>query len=246
MAAQTAPPMVRVFLDCHECDTEYQRQNVTFVDYVRDRAVADLHVLVTTQGTGSGGSSWTVKFIGLGRFQNQDRTYTFTTDQAATSDDRRKAFARIFKIGLVGYAADTTIAPQLDVTWTKSAETAAVRDRWNSWVFRVNLNGNFDGERSSKSTSTRIAFSGARTTANWKINLSLNGNVNRNTFELEDDRTVRSRRDNWSVDGLLVKSRGPRASIGLRGSFWHDSFANTDRAMHREALRRSRGDRDGG
>ena len=67
--AQPQPtPMLRVFLDCHECDTEYQRQNVTFVDYVRDRAVADLHVLVTTQGTGGGGASWTVKFIGLGPF----------------------------------------------------------------------------------------------------------------------------------------------------------------------------------
>jgi hypothetical protein len=110
--------MLRVFLDCYECDTEYQRQNVTFVDYVRDRADADLHVLVTTQGTGSGGSSWTVKFIGLGRFQQQDRTFTFTTEQTATSDDRRKAFSRIFKIGLVGYAADTSVAPQLELTWT--------------------------------------------------------------------------------------------------------------------------------
>src|SRR5688572_7547569 len=142
-ATQSAlSPMLRVFLDCYECDTEYQRQNVTFVDYVRDRAVADLHVLVTTQGTGSGGASWTVKFIGLGRFQRQDRTFTFTTEQTATSDDRRKAFSRIFKIGLVGYAADTTIAPQLDLTWTKPAAAAtAARDRWNSWVFRVNLNG---------------------------------------------------------------------------------------------------------
>lgn len=231
LASAQPAPMLRVFLDCHECDTEYQRQNVTFVDYVRDRAVADLHVLVTTQGTGGGGASWTVKFIGLGRFQKQDRTFTFTTDQAATSDDRRKAFARIFKIGLVGYAADTAIAPQLDVAWTKPAETKAVRDRWNSWVFRVNLNGNFDGERSSKSSSSRLSFSSARTTDNWKINVTFGGSLRKNTFEVEDDRTVRSQRDDWNVNSLVVKSRGPRASFGLRGSIAHDSFANTERAV---------------
>ena len=36
-----ALPALKVFLDCTQCDTEYQRQNVTFVDYVRDRALAD-------------------------------------------------------------------------------------------------------------------------------------------------------------------------------------------------------------
>ncbi len=233
-APTPAPPiqMLRVFLDCYECDTEYQRQNVTFVDYVRDRAVADLHVLVTTQGTGSGGSSWTVKFIGLGRLQRQDRTFTFTTEQTATSDDRRKAFSRIFKIGLVGYAVETTVAPQLDLTWKKPDEAKApVRDRWNSWVFRVNLNGNFNGERASKSSSSRVSFSSSRTTADWKLNVSFGGNINKNTFEVEDDRTVRSQRDNWYTEGLVVRSHGPRTSSGLRAAISHDSFANTDRSV---------------
>ena len=228
--------MLKVFLDCYECDTEYQRQNVTFVDYVRDRADADLHVLVTTQGTGSGGASWTVKFIGLGRFQRQDRTFTFTTEQTATSDDRRKAFARIFKIGLVGYAADTSVAPQLDLTWTAPEEKSAApdRDRWNFWVFRVNLNGNFNGERASKAASSRLSFSASRTTADWKINTSVGGNINKNTFEIfeaDGQRTVRSQRDNWNVEGLAVKSHGPRTSSGMRASIWHDSFANNDKAV---------------
>src|SRR5262245_40995300 len=50
--------LIRVFLDCDRCDDEYMRQNVGFVDYVRDRESADFHVLVTTQPTGGGGTSW--------------------------------------------------------------------------------------------------------------------------------------------------------------------------------------------
>ena len=112
---EQAARLLRIFLDCDQCDIEYLKQNVAFVDYVRDRTVSDLHVLVTTQGTGGGGREWILKFIGLGRFQAQDRTLAFTTAQTATSDDERKEFARIFKIGLVAYAADTSVAPQLDV-----------------------------------------------------------------------------------------------------------------------------------
>src|SRR5882757_9997669 len=65
---ETAPPMlVRVFLDCqYRCDTEFIMQNITFVEYVRDRSVSDLHVLVTTQDTGGGGTSWVLEFLGQG------------------------------------------------------------------------------------------------------------------------------------------------------------------------------------
>lgn len=57
-----------MFLDCNfGCDEEFVRREITFVDYVRDRRDADVHILLTTEGTG-GGTEYTIKFIGLGRF----------------------------------------------------------------------------------------------------------------------------------------------------------------------------------
>ncbi len=50
------------------------RTEVTFINYVRDRTDADVHVLVTTQETGGGGIEYTAKFIGLGRFAGVDQT----------------------------------------------------------------------------------------------------------------------------------------------------------------------------
>lgn len=94
--ARTPPGKLRVYLDCmYECDTEYLKQNIDFIEYVRDRQSADLHVLVTTQNTGGGGTSWTLKFIGLEFFQDHDHTLTFTTPQIATDDDKRKEGARL-------------------------------------------------------------------------------------------------------------------------------------------------------
>ena len=54
----------KVFIDCRRCDIDFIRTEITFVNYVWDRREADIHVLVTTQSTGSGGTEYTMAFIG--------------------------------------------------------------------------------------------------------------------------------------------------------------------------------------
>jgi hypothetical protein len=227
-----ASPALKVFLDCTECDIEYQRQNVTFVDYVRDRALADLHVLVTTQDTAGGGAWWVIKFIGLGRFQTQDRTFAFATAQRATQDDRRKEFARVFRIGLAGYAANSSIGSLLDVAWRRPAGALATAepDPWNFWTFRISASGNLTGEQSSTTRSYRTSLSSSRTTQNWKINLSANGSADMKMFKIGGDRTIESTRDSWTLSSLVVRSLGGKAGAGFVASMAHSSFTNIDRS----------------
>jgi hypothetical protein len=234
--ARTAPSKLRVFLDCmFECDTEYLKQNIDFIDYVRDRQTADVHVLVTTQDTGGGGTLWTVKFIGLEFFQDRDHTLTFATSQIASSDDRRKEFARVFKLGLVSYALETDAAPNLDVSIRhiegKAPESKPTRDAWNYWVFRVGAGGDMNGERSNNNKNYRVNFSASRVTDEWKINISLFGNTNRSRFKVTDDFIVDSNTNSWNLSSLVVKSWGPQWSYGARSSINHSSFSNTDRSL---------------
>ncbi|HVQ42895.1 MAG TPA: hypothetical protein VMS54_11825 [Vicinamibacterales bacterium] len=235
-AAQAGPPPLRIFLDCqYECDTEYLRRAVTFVDYVRDRGVADLHVLVTTQSTGAGGSAWIVKFIGLQRFLGLDRTLTFTTSPTATSDERRREFGRIFKLGLVAYAADTPVAPKLDVTYRspqqKPGASVIVRDPWHRWVFRTNASASMSGEASTEYGSYRLNLSGSRVTPDWKVNLSAGTSYNENTFDLGDGEVIKSITESSNVNALVVKSLTGKWSWGNAGSISNSSFANTARAV---------------
>jgi hypothetical protein len=231
--AQEPPKPLRLYLDCWECDTEYLRQNLLFVDYVRDRLAADLHVFVTTQSTGSGGTSWTLRLIGVGRFQGQDRSSTFTTPQNFTSDERRREFARRLRLALAGYAATTAVARNLEVTFAPAktaAATTPVRDPWNFWVYRLSGSGGFSGEQSSKSSSYRFSASGTRITEAWKVSASGSVNVNRRWFKLSDGRRVDSDSDSSSLGGTIVKSIGPRLSAGIRLNASTSTFSNTDRS----------------
>ena len=47
-ARPDGPGTLRLFLDCETsgCDFDYFRTKITWVDYVRDRTAADVHVLV--------------------------------------------------------------------------------------------------------------------------------------------------------------------------------------------------------
>ena len=233
--AAAAPPL-RVFLDCYQCDVDHLRRNVRFVDYVRDRSVADLHVLVTTQGTGGGGTSWVVKFIGLDRFLGLDKTFTFNTDQTATSDEQRREFARMFRLGLVAYASDTSSASQLDVTFKPSVSPPGqaaekVRDPWRRWVFRLSTNTSLSGEATSEYKSYRFNGSASRVTAAWKVNISASQNYNQNVFKLGDGNKFTSLSESGNASALVVKSLTGKWSWGSRASFSTSSYSNTERAL---------------
>ena len=232
-AAQPAAPpkreLVRVFLDCDRCDEEYLKKEVTFIDYVRNREDSDVHVLVTTQGTGGGGTQWTLKFIGLGAYQGSDQTLTYNSPQTATSDEVRSGFAEVFKVGLVRYAAQSSIADRLRVTYKKpegAAANTARKDPWNYWIYRVNGGGNFNGEESSSGRSVRGSFSANRTTDGWRTSIEASANYRDSTFVLEDDTTFLSVSRNLDASGILVKSLTQHWSLGLMGSAGAQTFRN--------------------
>src|SRR5690349_13236868 len=69
-AAPDSTEQLRLFLDCASsgCDFDYLRTELNWVNYVRDRTAAEVHVISTSLGTGSGGQEVTFKFIGLKQF----------------------------------------------------------------------------------------------------------------------------------------------------------------------------------
>jgi hypothetical protein len=239
-AAQDAAPAprpdpIRIFLDCNYfCDETYLKSEITFVDYMRDRRDADVHVLVTTQNTGGGGTEYTLKFIGLGPFAKVEQTLRYLAPQTATSDENRKALAELIKQGLVRYVSESPLAKRLKITLLPEAAGGAAKpadrknDRWNLWVFSTNIGGSFNGEQSNKSRSLRGSASANRTTDAWRISFSASTNYRRETFQLSETETFKSVSRNSEGSGLVVKSLSQHWSAGLVGNASSSTFLNYD------------------
>jgi hypothetical protein len=215
-AQTTTPPnaTIKVFFDCNNgCDFDFVRKEVDYVDYVRDRADSEVHVLVTTRDTGAGGNEYSLKYIGVGRFAGRDHTAQYVSSATATDDEERRGFARVFSLGLASYLADSPIAGQFTLTRrrpdTPPTAATAVKDRWNLWVFNIGSGINLDGERSETSREVGLDFSANRTTNEWILGVNGNGESNTNKFTLSDGRKVTSRSHNYDVRAIAIKSLGP-------------------------------------
>lgn len=240
--AREGAQVLRVFVDCRaNCDFDFLRTEITFVDYVRDRKDADVHVLVTTQRTGGGGQEYTLKFIGLERFAGRDDTLRYVSAQTDTDDQRRRGLAQVLTLGLVRYVAETPLASELQVRYRPRAggpaagPTTPAEDPWNFWIFRASTSGNLFAEQRTRRGSLRASVSANRTTEALKVSANTNINYNENRFNLADEDEppniyVSIRRD-YNVSGLLVKSLTGRWSAAARVSMSSSTFTNQKRAV---------------
>jgi hypothetical protein len=233
-APQRTAETLRVFLDCQtHCDFDFFRTEIAFVNFVRDRKDADLHILITSERTGSGGSEYTFQFIGLGGFAALQHTLHHTSDATATDDEVRRGQLRVIRLGIASYAAYTPQGERLDVQFKpdsaqKKEVVGPTRDPWNLWYFRTRLNGNFSGEELSSRYSLGASVSANRTTEAWKVNLSLNGNYNESSYTLSDDSEYVSITRSFTWSGLAAKSLNPQWSAGVKNTVSGSTYRNQD------------------
>jgi hypothetical protein len=221
-----------VFLDCNRCDRDFLRMEITFVNYVRDRKEADIHLLVTNQSTGGGGMEYTLAFIGLDQFEGQDVTLTYISQKTDTDDDTRRGLADVMKKGFFPYIVNTPLAEFCRIDFREKLEPTAVEDPWDFWVFSMGLDGDVDSEQSRSSYSIDGNFSANRVTPELKIQMSVSGDYDESEYNYDEETilstqerrnfsalVVKSLSDHWSVGGWLEASRSTYSNIDSQYSF---------------------------
>ena len=224
-----------MFVDCqqHYCDLDFIRTEITWVDHVRDRAVADVHALVTRQTTGAGGSEYTIAFLGLREFAGVSDTLRWVAPPAAADDAIRRGLVSTLQAGLVRYAARAGQADRVQIAartatagGAPAQPTTPQDDPWNFWVFRVRANGFTDGESQSRAFSGSSSISANRITADWKTTFAINGSYSESEFEFGDGRSVKNYRRSYGTNALVVKSLGEHWSAGATAGASSSSFLN--------------------
>ena len=227
--AQEANGKLRIYLDCQQCFGDFIREEVDIVEYVRDPAEADVHVIVTRSETGSGGVERTVALIGIGRFKGLDFKTRAISQSGDTEDTQRQRLATAITIGLLNYLSHDGVKGGLAVEVEQTAQpgqVAGVADPWNFWVLSVQGSISMSGEESSRELDLSGDIGADRITDEWKITIGAEIEYSREDFDLDEDEPLRAERNERDFDALVAKSLTDHWSIGGRTSLDSSSFDN--------------------
>ena len=140
-ASQASRSQLKVFLDCDDCYSDFLQSEIEFVDYVRDRTEAEVHVLITRAQTGERRRAST-RSRSSAAADSQDVTDTLktVTESSDTDDIIRRQLATSVRAGLLRFLTRDAVPPRLAIEVKLGSEQqrpAVAGDRWNNWVFSL-------------------------------------------------------------------------------------------------------------
>jgi Protein of unknown function, DUF481 len=228
---------IKVFLDCTRqwlCDYDYVRTEMKMVEFVRDRLLADVHVLVNTQFSSGGGEQNEVSFVGLSNFKNLNDTLVYFNDPTFTDDDKRRKLVQYMKLGLTRFIAKTSAAKDLQISYAvgkedEKKETAAKKkDPWNYWIFTIGASGFFNGNQNFKSANINAYVNADKETEKLRSNLSINYSKNFREFNTSPTEKVKVDNDEEQVSYFLARKLTKHISVGGFAEFNKSVFNNID------------------
>ncbi len=229
---------LRVFFDCsgRNCNSSYYRTEIDWVNWVRDRTLAQVHLIMTSQTNASGGREYGFDFIGLQGLEGQNDTLTYASLGSDTSDENLRGISQVMAVGLARYSVLAGSGEGLEVQRSGESRDLTnrlvtgdeVEDPWDFWVFNVGLNGNYEEESTEQEMRVRGNLSASRTTPTWKFRLSGFGSYSREELQLSDSSTVVDTRDNWNLNQEIVYALADHWSVAFESEASASTRSNQD------------------
>lgn len=219
---------VKIFLDCQSCDMNYIRQQITFVNFVRDVKEAQVFILITQQNAGSGGSQYTFTFQGLDTFKGMNDTLVYTSSPDETSTIVREKVTNMLKMGLMKYVARTPVFSEIEIIHNSEMEQEQVVDRWNNWVFTLSTQPQFQSEESNKQLNLMNGINITKVTPDIKFEIELDQFYNQRRVIEDEVFDTTYVTNEFRGDNLFVKSLGDHWSAGTKWNIISSTRENYD------------------
>jgi len=215
----TRAKAVKIFLDCNDCDMNYTRQEIPYINYVRDVREAEVFILVTDQDAGSGGEQFTFTFQGQGKFKGLNDTLTYTSSPDQTNTVIREKRTNMLKMGLMRYVAKTPLFNEIEIKHNQELESEEVVDKWNNWVFELSTEPQYESEEANKQLELRNSINISKITPDIKLEFEMDHFFNREKF-IENVNTDSATTSTYTtsalmINNLFVKSISDHWSAGL-------------------------------
>ncbi len=225
---------LRAYLDCQEmgCDRDFLVTEMKWVNWMRERLDSEIHVLVTSAATGSGGRQYTVVAIGQKQYAGKADTLSWTANSNDADDLRRRGLLRVISQLLLPYAARTPLAAHLSIGYAApsggTAAAAAVHDKWNFWTYSISANGFANGEKQQTFENLWSSIDANRTTDRWKIRINGNFSYDQSSYTLSDGTTYNTLQRSFGVSSIVVKSLDAHWSVGGKAQADRSDYYNTN------------------
>ncbi len=219
----------KVFIDCNDCDMAYIKDHITFVNYVRERREADIHILITGSETGSGGIKVMLIFYGQNHFKGQTDTLYFSVVPSTADEIVKEKFVKVLKIGILQFMTTSTEFDNFDITYNAPEGTkkqvSEDEDPWKYWIFKTGINGYINGESSYQNYNFNSSVSANRITNKLKLEFSLSNNYSESRYQYRDEQIIGITR-NYNFHHLMVKSLTNHWSLGYETGAYASSYSN--------------------
>nr|MBD3622830.1 hypothetical protein [Sunxiuqinia sp.] len=220
-----------VYIDCRDCDYNFIRTELSFVNYVRDPEMADIHVFVTQEGTAGGGREYQFSFIGRRAFAGTEYTLKHHVGHNATEDEIRDALTGFLKMGYASFMLQTPLGVRFTIDYEDDGSSSGrteIDDPWDFWVFQAYV-GSVELEMESNQTEfdSRWGFFADRVTKDWKFRLRPYFNYGRVKIQTsEREEPVVSIQRRHGFDSYAIKSLSDHWSAGLFGTYLTENGRN--------------------
>ena len=221
---------LKLFVDCN-CEKSYIRQEINFVNHVRDQAQANVQLFIYDIANGSGGRTYKLDFKGSGDYTSITENGNYDTNANMTADEVRNGLVASIKRGLLRFLIESEMAD--DITYKVSNSGLAEQqdidfnDPWNNWIFEVYGEAELNKESSRKEFEYELGFESDRVTEKWRIRTDVQMNQARSEF-IRDNETFTSERFRYFGAGSIVRSLNDHWSTGIFAGLRHDTFTNLD------------------
>ncbi len=223
---------VKIFYDCQtNCYETYIKQELKGVDFVRDPNFADVHLQITSETNASGGETYYVHFMGNKDFKEVNDEYHFATNDDMTSEQIRKRLLQYVKAGLVKFWIKKGKVDQLQVQ-LKVPKSAGKKqkDPWNLWVFRLSINGWFNGNSNNSNDQISSSVSAKQIKEKYKLYFRARHFYGKSQYKYQGN-TITSERKSVGLSASEVFSIDQHWSYGFFQNYSRSLYSNLENSF---------------
>jgi hypothetical protein len=219
----------KVFLVCDYCDQNYYKNEITFLNFVRDRRLADIVILLRTINTGNGGTEFTLEFSGENNFKDITTTEKFNAIPNQSNGEIREGIRDAIKKGVLPYLLKSNLASKINYSITGLENTAnadQVKDKWNLWLFSISGNLSGSGQAYSKQFDMFSNFNTNRTSQKNRFETGFFQYGNFQKYTVNDSTSISAFVNNIGAYSFDAITLGKHAAVGYFATYFASTVQN--------------------